>query len=289
MWLTIGASPPSQFYRAVLALVNASRAYLYASYALFTYGVLSASFGDVGDHMWAMTSGLISFYFSVMYIQLPGFIGAVPRTRLTIFVSSALAFGIALSRMSNLSYLPFSILYSALYARGLRPKPNFLPNYVAVSGLLLLPFAETPTEGVLAFPFASILTLMYRIDSSRRGYKFSAIKTSVLLASYIFGIAAFKLGILWASTTLPLISLAVVAPPVFKRDIYAGVFIGRVFIALLFLHRHFLYMGFAVVMVSLCVPFFIASILYRELPKFKFELLATALVATALRLAGQIL
>jgi len=78
------------------------------------------------------------------------------------------------------------------------------------------------------------------------------------------------------------------APPK-VRDVYgAGVVLGRVAMALGWLHHHFLYMGFAVVMAVLCVPYFLPSVVYRRVPKFSWENLAIALAAAALRLAGYI-
>ncbi len=52
------------------------------------------------------------------------------------------------------------------------------------------------------------------------------------------------------------------------------------------LHHHFLYMGFAVVMSTLYVPFFLPAVLYRRAPMFGPVSLLFASTATALRLLG---
>ncbi|AAL65053.1 hypothetical protein [Pyrobaculum aerophilum] len=285
MWLRIGHSEPRRFYNAVIWVIRASQLALYLSAVLFATGVLAASFGLITWHLQLMTSALVSFYFSVMYLQLPGFINAAPSVKATLLVTSA--FLISAAQILPYPLLPLALVYIVLHLKALRGAPNYYPNWITVSGALTAAVAATPYEIIASFPLASVLTLMYRIDSSRGRKKFTVWGAGSIAAAHGAGFLLIKLGYFWG-VALPLVVTSLAAPPK-VRDVYgAGVVLGRVAMALGWLHHHFLYMGFAVVMAVLCVPYFLPSVVYRRVPKFSWENLAIALAAAALRLAGYI-
>ncbi|AET32234.1 hypothetical protein [Pyrobaculum ferrireducens] len=283
MWLKIGKSEPRAFFYAVVWVIRASQAALALSAALFLSGIAAAWGRDVGLHLWFMTSGLVSFYFSVMYLQLPGFINAAPVKPATAAAFATLA--AALLRLGPYPLLPLAVLYLALHLKALRGSPNFYPNWIMVAGLATAATAATPFEAAASFPLGSVLTLFYRIDSSRLKRRFSAGGAAAVAAAHLAGFALVKTGHLWG-VALPIAAVSLAAPPV-PRDVYGvGVALGRVLMALGWLHHHFLYMGFAVVMAVLCVPYFVPGVLYRRAPRFGWENLALAASAAAARLAG---
>jgi ABC-type long-subunit fatty acid transport system fused permease/ATPase subunit len=74
----LGRSPPLSFYNAVVWVLYASQISLYLATTAFATGAVYGAAGDVAMHLHLMVSGLYLFYFSAMYIQLPGFINAAP-------------------------------------------------------------------------------------------------------------------------------------------------------------------------------------------------------------------
>jgi hypothetical protein len=80
--------------------------------------------------------------------------------------------------------------------------------------------------------------------------------------------------------------LTALAPPRLN-DLYgAAAFFFRWAVATAPLGAHWVYMAFAVIMSALCVPYFIPAILYRQVPRYRGELVATAAVAYVLRNLG---
>ena len=285
-WLPVGRSEPLAFYKAVVDVVWASRLALFLSAFFLAGGALLAAVGQVAWHMSLMASGLLAFYFAVMYIQLPGFINAAPARWATWLLTALFLFGTAASQFYGYAaYAPFSAVYIALYARGLGKKPTFYPNLVTIPGLALLPLSPTPLMAALSFPLASVYTLLYRIDVSRAKARFRLGAAAALALLYALAWAASLWGHLW-SFALPSIALTLAAPPK-PRDAYGvGSLFFRAAIALAPLGHHFAYMAFAVIMSTLCVPYFLPSILYREAPSYKYELLAASLAAYVLRNVG---
>jgi hypothetical protein len=87
-----------------------------------------------------MVAGLLAFYHAVMYVQLPGFINAVPNRAVTWLLVAFLLLGTAaLPWVGFSAYLPYSLLHAILYVKGLWGKPTYYPNLITIAGLLLLP------------------------------------------------------------------------------------------------------------------------------------------------------
>ncbi|MEM1597452.1 MAG: hypothetical protein QXP31_00010 [Pyrobaculum sp.] len=285
--LPLGRSDPLRFFYAVVYVIRASQAALVLSAAFFLLGVWLAVAGDVALHMYFMTWGLLAFYLAVMYVQLPGFVNAAPVPAATVYILASYVAGTLGSwHIGFAAYLPFSLGYVALYAWGLWDKPTYYPNVITVLGLALLPTAATPLEALLSFPLASVYTLLYRIDASRARRRFSRAAALAVAGSYAAAFLLAKAGLYWAFL-LPAAVLTAAARPRLGDAYGAASFAFRWLVPLSILHHHFAYLGFAVIMSGLCVPYFLPSILYREAPRYGPELLAIAAAALVTRLAGQ--
>ncbi len=281
LWYVIGGSEPGAFYKAMLHLVWSAQAALYLAAALFLAGLSLPQ-----QHQHFMVAGLLAFYHAVMYVQLPGFINAVPHRAATWVLLAFFLLGAAVSPgVGYLAYLPYSLLHAVLYVKGLWGKPTYYPNLITVAGLLLLPLSAAPLEAVFSFPLASVYSLMYRIDFSRAKKRFTAATAAAVAAAYVAAFLAVKVGYLWA-VAAPSLLLTIFAVPRLN-DLYgASAFFFRWAVALAPLGAHFVYMAFGVIMSALCVPYFIPAILYREVPRYKGELVAVAATAYVLRNAG---
>ncbi len=283
MWLGVGESDKFLFFKAVVDVIRASRIALYTSAVFFLLGVYSALSNVYNLHMYFMTTGLLAFYFSVMYIQLPGFINAVPKRLFTWLLTAFFTSAVVVSHwVGYLAYLPFSLLYTSLYLRGLG-RGNTVPNLIHMAGVLLLPTSVSHLEAVASLPLASVYALLYRIDNSRAKRRFSLATSLYVAFAYVVAFVLFKHGVLW-SFILPSVVLTLVAPPKLNDVYSAGAFIFRWSTALAVFHHHFMYMAFAVVMAALCVPYFLPSVMYREMPKYGLELFTIAIAAYVLRL-----
>jgi len=281
LWYVIGGSEPSAFYKATLHLVWSAQAALYLTAALFLAGLSLPQ-----QHQHFMVAGLLAFYHAVMYVQLPGFINAVPHRAATWVLLAFFLLGVAVSPgVGYLAYLPYSLLHAVLYLKGLWGKPTYYPNLITAAGLLLLPLSAAPLEAVLAFPLASVYSLMYRIDFSRAKKRFTAATAAAVAAAYVAAFLAVKAGYPWA-VAAPSLLLTIFAVPRLN-DLYgASAFFFRWVVALAPLGTHLVYMAFGVIMSALCVPYFIPAILYREVPRYRGELVAVAATAYVLRNAG---
>jgi hypothetical protein len=281
LWYVIGGSEPGAFYKATLHLVRSAQATLYLTAALFLAGLSLPQ-----QHQHFMVAGLLAFYHAVMYVQLPGFINAVPNRAATWLLVAFLLLGTAaLPWVGFSAYLPYSLLHAILYVKGLWGKPTYYPNLITVAGLLLLPLSASPPEAVLSFPLASIYSLMYRIDFSRAKKRFTAATATTVAAAYVAAFLAVKAGYPWAVAAPSLLLTTFAAPRL--NDLYgASAFFFRWAVALAPLGAHFVYMAFGVIMSALCVPYFIPAILYREVPRYRGELVAVAATAYVLRNAG---
>jgi len=281
IWYPIGSSEPQAFYKATLDLVWSTQVALFLVAAFFAAGVAAMKL-----HHHLMVAGLLLFYHAVMYVQLPGFINAVPNRAVTWLLFAFLLLGTAASPLAGFSaYLPYALLHAALYGRGLWGKPTYYPNLITAAGLLLLPLSAAPLEAVLSFPLASVYSLMYRIDFSRAKKRFTAATATAVAAAYVAAFLAVKVGYLWA-VAVPSLLLTIFAVPRLN-DLYgASAFFFRWVVALAPLGTHLVYMAFGVIMSALCVPYFIPAILYREVPRYRGELVAVAATAYILRNAG---
>jgi hypothetical protein len=281
IWYPIGSSELQAFYKATLDLVWSTRVALFLVAAFFAAGVAAMKL-----HHHLMVAGLLLFYHAVMYVQLPGFINAVPNRAATWLLFAFLLLGTAALPLAGFSaYLPYALLHAALYGRGLWGKPTYYPNLITAAGLLLLPLSAAPLEAVFSFPLASVYSLMYRIDFSRAKKRFTAATAAAVAAAYVAAFLAVKTGYLWA-VAVPSLLLTIFAVPRLN-DLYgASAFFFRWVVALAPLGTHLAYMAFGVIMSALCVPYFIPAILYREVPRYRGELVAVAATAYVLRNAG---
>jgi hypothetical protein len=281
LWYVIGRSEPGAFYKATLHLVRSAQATLYLTAALFLAGLSLPQ-----QHQHFMVAGLFAFYHAAMYVQLPGFINAVPNRAATWLLVAFLLLGTAALPWAGFSaYLPYSLLHAILYVKGLWGKPTYYPNLITVAGLLLLPLSASPLEAVLSFPLASVYSLMYRIDFSRAKKRFTAATATAVAAAYVAAFLAVKAGYPWAVAAPSLLLTTFAAPRL--NDLYgASAFFFRWAVALAPLGAHFVYMAFGVIMSALCVPYFIPAILYREVPRYRGELVVVAATAYVLRNVG---
>jgi len=286
IWYPIGGSEPQVFYKATLDLVRSTQIALFLAAVFFAAGAVSAASRLMAVHHYLMVAGLLFFYHAVMYVQLPGFINAVPhRVATWLLLAFLLLCTVAWPQVGFSAYLPYSLLHAALYLRGLWGKPAYYPNLISAAGLLLLPTSSTPLEAVFSFPLASVYSLMYRIDFSRARRRFTAATATAVAAAYVAAFLAAKAGHPWA-VAAPSLLLTVFAVPRLN-DLYGkSAFFFRWAVALAPLGHHWVYMAFAVVMSSLCVPFFIHSILFREMPHYRGELAGAAAVIYILRNTG---
>lgn len=280
VWYVIGKSEPLAFYKATVDLVKSTQVALFMSAFFFLAGVALPPV-----HGYLMALGLLAFYHAVMYVQLPGFINAAPHRAATWGLLASFIIGAAGSfAFGYAAFLPYALLHAFLYFRG-RGAPTYYPNWVTMAGLLLLPLSANHLEAVFAFPLASVYSLLYRIDSSRARRKFTARNAAVLTALYAAAFIGVKLGYLWAMLA-PSLFLTLAAPPKVNDKYGAGSFFFRWAVALAPFGHHFAYMAFAVIMSVLCVPYFIGAILFRQIPKYGIELIATASLAYVSRILG---
>ncbi|AFA39354.1 hypothetical protein Pogu_1327 [Pyrobaculum oguniense TE7] len=282
VWHVIGKSEPLAFYKATVDLVKSTQMALFMSAFFFLAGVAVPS----NIHGYLMTLGLLSFYHAVMYVQLPGFINAMPHRAATWGLSTSFIVGaVGFFAVGYAAFLPYAVLHAFIYYRGLRGAPTYYPNWVTVTGLLLLPLSANHLEAIFSFPLASVYSLLYRIDSSRARRKFTARNAAVLTALYAAAFIGVKLGYLWAMLA-PSLFLTLAAPPKVNDKYGAGSFFFRWAVALAPFGHHFAYTAFAVIMSVLCVPYFIGAILFRQIPTYGIELIATAALAYVSRILG---
>jgi len=136
----------------VVWVLYASQISLYLATLAFAAGAVYGAAGDVAMHLRLMVSGLYLFYFSVMYIQLPGFINAAPSRPLSALLLAALVLGLVLLPIAKWSLLPFALMYALLHLRALQGAPNYYPNWILISGLAATAAAGSPLELAAASP-----------------------------------------------------------------------------------------------------------------------------------------
>jgi len=291
MWYRIGRGPTRDYYYANVDLIRASQISMAASFALFMAGLAAPGLSDL-VHGELMTMGLLSFYLSVMYLQHPAFTNSMPKRPLSYVLLALFALGAA-GRLAHMpfSWAPFSALYIALYIPGLRGR-NAPPNILTMAGLAALAFAGSPWQLAMSFPAASAMSLMLRVDSAKR--KFSVgVATAVAFAAVYLASIFSPLPRPAAKALAFAAFLAVVRGVYISREPYAwGTAVGRLLPLLSPLGflglpaDHFLYMGIAVIMFSLCIPWFVPSVFLRQVPKWRSHLPLVPIAASALRLTG---
>ncbi|MEL9991537.1 MAG: hypothetical protein QXP98_06875 [Thermoproteus sp.] len=291
MWYRIGRGPPREYFYANLDLIRVSQISLALSFLFFMAGLAAPRF-SIRVHADFMTWGLLAFYLSVMYLQHPAFTNTMPKRPLSYVLLALFLLGLAGGYVGlPLAWAPFSILYIALYTPGFAGR-NAPPNVLVVAGLVALILARSPWQVVASFPAASAMSLMMRVDSARRRLNITLAQSAVFAAIYL----ALLLSPLPAPAIIALIFaafLALVRGLYIAKEPYAwGTAVGRTLpilapLGLLGLPAtHFLYMGIAVVMFSLCVPWFLPSVFLRQVPKWPAYLPLIPIAAGALRLTG---
>ena len=282
-WLRIGSSDPHEYYRANIALLRATQASLYASAMLLATSPILA-LRDPATHMRLMPLGLVAFYFAVMYAQIPGFTGRMPSRALTAANAATLALGSALWMLRvPYAFAPHAAAQAIAWLPGLGTTPLRIPNLIVFAGLAALAAADDPDE-LVAYPVASALSLVARIDASTRGRPVSKAVAAPIAALVL--VPVFH-GYAYAASAA--LSLATSLPNPAKRPVYAAAsMMGRALMLAAPLHSHSTYMGIAIIMSGLCVPWLVPGILLRESPGNRIGLVALAAAAAALRLTNHL-
>lgn len=285
MWYRIGKAPDRQYFLANLALVRISQIFAAASFALFAAGLAWMAHAD------SMILGLLSFYFSVMYLQHPAFTNTMPKQWISYILAASFAAGAA-GYIAGAPYpwLPFSAIYIVLYSPGFKGQ-NAPPNLVTVAGLAALAFAGEPWRIALSFPAAAALSFIMRVDHAKKRKKMSLPKAASFAAAYL-ALAASPLP---PSLVISLTFAAFLAlnGVYLSREPYSwGTLAGRLLPLFSLLGPyvpvfHTLYLGIAVIMFSLCIPLFIPSVFLRRVPRWPRHMPALAIAAAALRLSRQ--
>lgn len=265
--------------------IRSSQAPVYIAALYLVIGVLVLRYRP-WLHEYFMVLGVRLFYVTVMWGQVPGFSGAMPHPVLSIVVVVSETLGALLGVLWPESLLWQVFLWTASIAhtiqylpRGLGTTMRTMPNILTVSGLLFtLTTPLTGYIGVMAFPLASVSSLLLRVDPSMRrrriGVSRVAVYTAVFIASYTALLATgYRELVLVPVTTLPLL-----LPWLGGRDIYRiGTTVSKIF-ALVSLPLslvmpwqavlHLVFIGFlGVTMASLCTPLLVPGIVWREVPR----------------------
>jgi len=254
-------------------------------------------------HEYIMTFAVRLFYVGVMWGQVPGFAAAMPHPVLSILVASGEVLGAftVLFLPNTLIWQIFiwisSLAHVAQYIRkGIGTTMRTAPNILTVVGLLYtLTTPFTGYIGVLAFPLASVASLLIRVDPNMRRRKITVpmilMYTTIFILSYlVILIADVKEALL-----IPIFILPLFLPWFGGGDIYKlGTSISKIFalstLPLTFIASwssvfHLAMIGFlAITMSSLCTPLLIPGIIWREVPKLSQKevyMLMTALILSA--------
>jgi len=279
LWLRLGTSPPNEYYRANTALILASKTALIASAIILALGpIIALRRPDI--HMRLMSLGLYLFYFAVMYAQVPGFTGHMPSRALTIANMATLSIGGAAWLIGlPMSFVPHAVAQVLAWRPGIGKTPLRLPNALVLAGLAASAVADTPNK-LVAYPIASAISLITRIDASTKRRTVSAMSLAPLPA-----ILMTPLEPMYAYAAAAALSLVTSAPSPSQRPIYAAASIlGRAIILAAPIHAHAAFMGIAVIMSGLCVPWLVPGILLRASPGNRTELVTLAVAATVTRL-----
>lgn len=291
LWYRIGRGPPREYFYSNVDLLRVSQISLALSLLLFAAG-LAAPPLSAKVHGFLMVAGLLSFYFSVMYLQHPAFTNTMPRRPLSYILLALFLYGLLASYLgAPLPWAPFSALYILLYLPGLRGA-NAPPNVLTMAGLAALAVASEPWRMVLSFPAASALSLIMRVDSAKRHLRPSLSEALAFSALYL---ALFFIPVPPPAAIAAIFGgfLLLVRGAYVSSEPYSwGTTIGRVLPILAPLGYlglptyHFLYMGIAVIMFSLCIPWFTPSVFLRAVPQWPRYLPLVPAVAALLRLTG---
>lgn len=257
LWYTLGDSPEHGYRSSNIALLRVSQAGLYLSLALLLSGTVLGALKH-GIHVRLMVGGLMSFYFGVMYAQVPGFTRLMPNKWLSYATLASLLVGVPTS-----FWAPFAAAMSLTYGRGIGTSLLKLPNLLPMVGLWISALSTTPMWVVYGFPLASALSLMLRVDPARGGYRPNR-------GLWALTTAVYTLVPLMGPTWIPATGLAVLAATRgirLKGAYNVGATLAKAGLLLTPLGTHAVYMSIAIVMATICVPLLVPGIMLREVPK----------------------
>lgn len=284
--------------------IYSSRALVYSSAVSLVLGILFSQGlwgrGAQELHGILMILGTRLFYSGVMWSQLPGYTGHMPRRELSAAYSSleVAGLGLAMAGDSSWRYLlaASGLLHAGIYLlRGLGRIPLKAPNALVVAGLLHSSAALAlglPEILALSFPLLSALSLMVRVDPAIYGYR---VRWPVF-----WTLAVVSAAMLILAAEIPLAISLIPAPWVllmprlgFKGIYRLGSSIAKI-LSLISVPAafggglgffHLAAIGFlGVVMGSLCVPMLLPGILGRSSPRRWIPLPAAVAFSAVARL-----
>ena len=297
--------------------MRVSQALIIASFISFIVGSVVLALRYALLHGRLMLGGLVLFYIGIMFSQHPGFTRVMPSPPASLLIGAlSIAWFITYVldiRFSWIVGLVLVVYYIALLIRGgLGRVPLYWPNTFFLSGLVSLAVAlYTGGPGIIAFPIASIVSLVRRVESRQRPqYVIDLLYTALLpimtyFVKYVIDIAVMSL-----------LTFAVIGLPrgfrswvktVYSRAYPLGSVLARaslltaVILALVGVPMseilHLLFIGFiATVMSVLCIPMLIPGILWFSMRFYGisgYEIPALLFISALLRalyfLAGPIL
>ncbi len=257
LWYALGEAPEHGYRASNIALLRVSQAGLYISLALLLSGTVLGALRQ-GIHVRLMVGGLMSFYFGVMYAQVPGFTRSMPNKWLSYVALASLLVGVPTS-----FWAPFAAAMSLAYGRGIGTTSLKLPNLLVVGGLWVSALSTGPIWAVYGFPLASALSLMLRVDPAKGGYRPS--RGLWALTIVVYALVPF-MGPTWVAATG--LAMLVATRGVRLRGAYnVGATLAKTGLLLAPLGTHAVYMSIAVVMATICVPLLVPGILLREVPR----------------------
>ncbi|MGC9010510.1 MAG: hypothetical protein ACP5I7_07885 [Sulfolobales archaeon] len=268
-------------------------------------------------HIYVMSFAVRLFYVGVMWGQVPGWSGAMPHKAISSLVASAEILAALMVLIDpwfidlrGLSWqIPLwigSVAHALQYfPRGLGRTMRTAPNILTVVGLLYsLTTPWTNYMGILVFPLASVLSLLLRVDPTKRKIKITVnhvlIFTLLFIISIVVPITTSSKEV-YRLYLLPLTLLFFFLPKVGGGDIYmVGTSISKIIGLLSFplsfifswsVSLHIALIGFlAITMASLCTPLLIPGIIWREIPKLSsleiYFIVSLGLLSTLLRGLG---
>jgi len=286
------------------AWVLVSRAMIAASASFLLAGVLMAAIGGryLYYHGVLMILGIRSFYFGVMWIQLPGYTGYIPHRLLSMCILSAELWGLALAVLGIDTWqyvlaLTTIALGSIYVLKGMGVSWQKLPNAIAVEGMIHAGVSYLvgmePIYGV-SFPLLSALSLMVRVEPPMLGYRLSRKALLLYIAISAFLLASTLYIGLWAILAIPG-AVILVLPRLSARGLYGvGSTIAKIIgvIGIISIPAapwldigHLILIGFlGIIMGSLCAPLIVPGIMgrsYKEFPKTLPSIIALIAVARA--------
>ena len=263
--------------------MRVSQALLIVSLVSFIAGSVILALRYAPLHVRLMLGGLVLFYIGIMFSQHPGFTRIMPSPPASLFIGVlSLAWFVMYVldlRFSWIVGLVLVIYYIALLVRGgLGRIPLYWPNTFFLSGLVSLAVAlYTGGPGIIAFPIASIVSLVRRVESRQQPqYVIDLLYAALLPVMTYFVKYAIDIAL------MSLLTFAVIGIPgsfrswvktIYSRAYPIGSVLARVSLVIAAILAlvgvpmsevlHLLFIGFiATVMSVLCIPMLNPGILW---------------------------